>query len=951
MYEETTKPLRNLARSEPLMERSRQMFTVPPEIPAAKVNRLPRNCRNFLTQPAVPAPPAPAPATLYTPAGTRYVLNGRASDLTVRQKNEILRCLKAPNGIRMLRVALIDNTDNSAELDVHFFNTNFLKEIVARYDADNSAAKMIFPISGGSRLRAGEAAGQVQVDSSNAPAQVAVSMPNEDKPVLRLVVKPIGDYSTYTLAVSPAATVSAVFDPLFAEINFKFRPGCFNAECAPDSETAPPPLPEPAIDYLAKDYESFRLTMIGAMSERVPGWQATSEADLDVTLLELFSAAADELSDYQDRVMNEAYLATARKRVSLARHARLMDYHIHQGNQASARLALEIEHDAILPKQFELREGLMVWAGESEIKGAKKNPVEAAAVFTLRDDERQTVHQLLNNIGLYTWSDSIPALKAGSTTADLKLYDRFYTGDSATVEATDEASAKAVQDLIRNYGSDKDNGKIKYLLIQEHLNPTTGSAAARDPSKRQLLKLLPGKAGAKAIFDPVTGEWLVRVNWEKTDALRRDYCFTIDCRRDNPDTAAGKIENISLFHGNLIEVFHGRPQITVFKEASEPLTIDPHKPLEFYYERTRRSGGEKDRWGTICRLPEKFLAYRKTKSGGDAPPVSTLRLTVADEDGDVDVWNETASLIYSDNGDESGDHFIVETDENRQSLIRFGNGINGRELSERSTVFCYYQYGAPLEGNVGADSIVNFDIDSVISAPTGLRVRSCRNPFDVADGKDIEPATEIIRSVPEAYRSRQLRAVTLADYVERAEEIEGVSRAAASYGWTGSWRTVRVTIDPFGTNELSGELRRKVADTLDAVRLIGEDIEIRPPKFVPLEIEVKLCAEPDVWIEDIRFVLEQEFSTGWTPDGRKGFFHPDSWTFGQALYASQIIERVMRVKGVEHVIGVSIKRRNSPFPASDSFTKINHNEIIEVLSDPNFAERGFIDFEIKGGRQ
>ena len=33
--------------------------------------------------------------------------------------------------------------------------------------------------------------------------------------------------------------------------------------------------------------------------------------------------------------MNEAYLATARGRKSLARHARLMDYHVHQGNRAS----------------------------------------------------------------------------------------------------------------------------------------------------------------------------------------------------------------------------------------------------------------------------------------------------------------------------------------------------------------------------------------------------------------------------------------------------------------------------------------------------------------------------------------------------------------------------------------------------------------------------------------
>src|SRR5215204_5886771 len=110
---------------------------------------------------------------------------------------------------------------------------------------------------------------------------------------------------------------------------------------------------------LAKDYDSFRHALISWMVNRVPGWQPTSEADLDQVLLELFSAAADELSDYQDRVMNEAYLATARERVSLARHARLMDYHVHQGNQASTLLALELApaKDGMLPK------GLTSWTG------------------------------------------------------------------------------------------------------------------------------------------------------------------------------------------------------------------------------------------------------------------------------------------------------------------------------------------------------------------------------------------------------------------------------------------------------------------------------------------------------------------------------------------------------------------------------------------------------------
>src|SRR5262249_48301441 len=154
------------------------------------------------------------------------------------------------------------------------------------------------------------------------------------------------------------------------------------------------------------------------------------------------SVAADELSDYQDRVMNEAYLGTARKRVSLARHARLMDYHIHQGNQASTWIALDLPS----PADGTLPAGLQVWTGDPK-------PSPQSQIFLSRQAAR--LHFLLSRIGLYTWSDAIPSLAAGDTSADLRL---------ATATMLD---AVTVQDLIRN-------GEITRLLIQEWLNPATG---------------------------------------------------------------------------------------------------------------------------------------------------------------------------------------------------------------------------------------------------------------------------------------------------------------------------------------------------------------------------------------------------------------------------------------------------------------------------------------------
>ncbi len=796
--------------------------------------------------------------------------------LDERVKNLVKKGL---NGIALVLVNLQpEKNPIKAILTVHFFNKNELINITNDIKADPTKAKSIFPITGGHRILAGPLTDQIQVVN-------VVIDPKNDK-ILQLTIEPIGDYSTYTLNVAYKN-----IDPILSAIDFKFRPDCFN-NCPPDWKAPPAPRQDPAIDYLNKDYDSFRHTLMAWMGQRVPNWQPTSEADLDQVLLELFSVAGDELSDYQDRVMNEAYLATARKRVSLARHARLVDYHIHQGNQASTHLVLTVNESLTLKKDFQVTANGF---------GNSNN-----IVFINRDE--QTLDPLLNEVSLYTWSDTTPALAAGSTSADLKL------------SKTGKAEAEKVQKLIRK-------GIISHLVIQEHINPLTGEVRGFNPEKRQLLTLLSGNEGAKALKDPLTGSWFVRVNWCEEDELKNNYCFTVNCPN-------GMVKNVSLFHGNVVKVYHGFPQEIIFKDPSEILNPSAVIP-EYHYEKVkRRIGGEVEREvATLCHLPNGPLAYWDTIPGGEVPSQSTVEVTV-----DGDAWDEVISLLHSDDSAEGGDHFVVEIDEEGNSLLRFGNGVNGRQLPERAVVKCKYQVGAGAEGNVGADVLANFD------AKAFPEIENTWNPFDVTNGKEPEPAAEVIRRAPEAYRFRQLRAVTLQDYQERAEELPEVSRAAARYMWTGSWRTVRITIDPISTTTFQ-KIQAKVAQHLEAVRLLGEDLEIRPPRFVPLEIKVSLCIKLGYWPEDVRFMLEQEFSEGYTPSGQQAFFHPDLWTFGQPLRKSRILGRVQAIQGVDHVRNITMKRFNEVTPGTSDSIEVVASEIIQVRNNPDHMEQGSIHFD------
>ena len=67
--------------------------------------------------------------------------------------------------------------------------------------------------------------------------------------------------------------------------------------------------------------------------------------DIGITLVELLAYVGDHLSYYQDAVATEAYLGTARQRISVRRHARLVDYAMHEGCNARAWVTIRSDEN------------------------------------------------------------------------------------------------------------------------------------------------------------------------------------------------------------------------------------------------------------------------------------------------------------------------------------------------------------------------------------------------------------------------------------------------------------------------------------------------------------------------------------------------------------------------------------------------------------------------------
>ena len=157
-----------------------------------------------------------------------------------------------------------------------------------------------------------------------------------------------GDFSRYVLRVvdleegRPTDKPMAGFDARFSSVEFTFEvdsPG--GIDCKMDEDCPPPVYEEPEIDYLAKDYASFRQLVLDRLALIMPDWQERHAPDVGVALVELLAYVGDHLSYYQDAVATEAYLDTARQRVSVRRHARLIDYRLHEGCNARAWVCIE----------------------------------------------------------------------------------------------------------------------------------------------------------------------------------------------------------------------------------------------------------------------------------------------------------------------------------------------------------------------------------------------------------------------------------------------------------------------------------------------------------------------------------------------------------------------------------------------------------------------------------
>jgi hypothetical protein len=311
-----------------------------------------------------------------------------------------------------------------------------------------------------------------------------------------------GDFSTYRLVVAQPDRFD--FDPRLAWAEFSFKVDCpSDFDCLAPHVCPPVRLPEPAIDYLSRDFAGLRRLLLDRLSLVLPGWTDRSVADLGVTLVELFAYLGDHLAYAQDAASAEAYLGTARRRVSVARHARLLDYRMHDGAAARTWIAVDCDDGG---------DGTVLPAG-SEVEAA-----DGSVVFTTLHDV--TVRAARSVIEFYTWGDLRCCLPRGATRATLR-------GTRA--------------ELGLHAGD--------VLLLEEERGPS-GEDVDADRTHRWAVRLSAEPVDA---IDPLTYVRLVEVVWRVEDELPFPLCLWLFPR--------GRCEEpvgASVARGNVVLAEHGK---------------------------------------------------------------------------------------------------------------------------------------------------------------------------------------------------------------------------------------------------------------------------------------------------------------------------------------------------------------------------------------------------------
>jgi hypothetical protein len=335
----------------------------------------------------------------------------------------------------------------------------------------------------------------------------------------------------------------------------------------------------------------------------------------------------------------------------------------------------------------------------------------------------------------------------------------------------------------------------------------------------------------------------------------------------------------------------------------------------------------------------------------EAVPVISLNGTY---EGVTTAWTPQQDLLASGPSDQA---FVVEIESDGTARLRFATpadpdspeASNGLFPESGTSFVAGYRIGNGTAGNVGAESLIHL-------AAADARIQSCTNPLPASGGTDPETNDQIRRRAPQAFLSQDPdaleRSVTMADYEAVAENNPQVDQAVASLRWTGSWYSVFIAVEPTGGGNLTPTLQKTLKKTVDRYRLAGQDLQLESPQYVSLQITLDVLVDPNYFQSDVQQSLLQVLGSGILPNGQKGLFYPDNFTFGQSVYLSPVYAAARSVAGVVSVTATQFQPQGVPSTKylTAGQIKLGSLQVARLDNDPSFPDHGQLILNMQGGK-
>lgn len=867
-------------------------------------------------------------------------------------RREKVRRHKQLYGLDYLEVGQMDPAESSLDAQ-RVLTVYFLGRLPDELKLDKTSVR----IEGGQRIR------DIQV----LDVKVCKAESSEFDDYMTVVVDRPGDFSTYVLRVVEKKQGKwrphSKFDPRYDRIAFNFKVDCPDElDCRQEAVCPPERRDEPDINYLAKDYASFRQLILDRLALVMPDWRERHVPDIGMTLVEILAYVGDHLSYFQDAVATEAYLDTARKRISVRRHARLVDYFMHEGCNARTWVCVQVCCDsiAIESKAIFFITGFKEALQNNKIlltqEELERYPAGQYEVFEPIADESFSFYKDHNEINFYTWGNQFCCLPRGTTSTTL-VGEWVPPEEPDQVMLCEQDSALIIpaaekydlmQSTEKSEATELSIPKLylkpgDVVIFEEVVGPKTGLPQDADPSHRHAVRL----RAIEADIDPLNGQPITHITWDDEDALPFPLCLSAL----GPPPECKALKNVSVACGNVVLVDHGQTVEEVLAEVPKGEIIECCKREGMLADSRQMAGRYQP---VLEKLP---LTFRE-QPDKHKPASSMLKqdvrqakpaLQIIDPSAHVEEqqWQAQLDLLSSQSGDP---HFVAELDEEGRAHLRFGNGEMGKRPEVGMIFQAKYRIGNGLAGNVGAEAISHL----IVRNTSFSAVSKVRNPLPAQGGTAAEPMAEAKLFVPHAFRNELQRAIIADDYaaIVLREFKHRVQNALGKLRWNGSWYEVLVAIDPYGQEQADQALLDEISNRLHYYRRMGHDVVVRSAHRVPLDIELRICVLPNYLRGDVKAELLKIFSNKRLSDGSLGFFHVDNLTFGQDIHLSKLVAAAQTVEGIESVIVTKMQRwcELANNEIESGVLPLGPFEIARLDNDPSFPENGKLNLDMRGGR-